>query len=95
MLSEERKNDERKTRRKNEQPPSSSLYTHSVIVVLKYILTGSFFPDHRGLGHAVGLTVDDQLSVPLDVHVRRFDGPLRRHYITVGGEKVKGGGHRK
>lgn len=53
-------------------------------------LTGSFFPDDCGLGHAIGLTIDDQLSVPFDVHVHGFDGPLWRHCLVVeigGGEQ--------
>lgn len=49
-----------------------------------FTLTGSFFPHHSGLGHAVGLTVDDQLSVPFDVRVRRFDSPFRRHCTSDG-----------
>lgn len=56
-------------------------------------LTGSFFPDDIGFGHAVGLTVDDQLSIPFDVYVRRFDGPLRGHYSGI--VCVCGGGGNK
>ena len=41
--------------------------------------TGRFFPDDIGRGHALSLTVECHVSVPLDARVAGLDDPSRRH----------------